>query len=627
MRNRIGALCGACLSLLAFSTAALAQATLDDPRRLEAFMDGVVKPLMKEQHTTAGVVAIERQGEVVLLKGYGWQNLESRTPVDPATTLFRPGSVSKLFTWVAVMQLVERGALDLDADVNTYLRDFKIADTYPGQPITLRHCMTHTTGFEDSMLGYLFPPDLEHSTPLAQAMKRYQPARVRPPGEAPAYSNYCAALAGLIVANVSGVEFPEYVKQHIFDPLGMHRASFEEPLPAPLQPDIAVAYSWSAGKHRARPYELIGGFAPAGALAASAPDMLRFGQALLNGGAYEGARILTPQSVEQLLGQQFTLDQRLRGIGLGFLRFAHGTADVVGHDGGTTNFGTHFGLLRANDMVIYLSFGGPGWAKVYAGVTNALYAELFPRAPQVDVPPQDFGQRSGIYAGTYGSRRSNSSTLEKLLKLRSQTKVAPTADGALLIGEKRYVEIGKHLFRGAEDGDLIAFQVDDTTGKASGYVRDGMPVLSSYRLPTYATRQFNLSLLGFAAIVFAAVVLRFLYQRDRYNAASGAERTAMRAAVVAAVSNLCAVIVLAWALSITAQTLLSSIPTALKVALVLPIVATAAGTYLLYQLVVVWRRRLLDGWAARIRYGAVAVCAAVMSWLYFYWNILGYRYL
>ena len=89
--------------------------------------------------------------------------------------MFRPGSVSKLFTWTAVMQLKEQGKLDLDTDVNTYLKTFKIKDTYPGEPVTLRHILTHTPGFEDGGVGYLIIEDFDKAIPLRDAMEKYQP--------------------------------------------------------------------------------------------------------------------------------------------------------------------------------------------------------------------------------------------------------------------------------------------------------------------------------------------------------------------------------------------------------------------------------------------------------------------
>ena len=141
--------------------------------------------------------------------------------MDPATTLFRPGSVSKLFTWTAVMQLVEQGKLDLDRDVNAYL-DFKIPPAF-GKPITLRNCMTHTAGFEEVGKN-LFSDDSVHILSNETFVKEWTPERIYPPGQVPAYSNYATALAGYIVQRVSGEPFEDYIDHHIFEPLGMKHA-------------------------------------------------------------------------------------------------------------------------------------------------------------------------------------------------------------------------------------------------------------------------------------------------------------------------------------------------------------------------------------------------------------------
>src|SRR5690606_12962398 len=151
------------------------------------------------------------------------QDVDRRIPVDPHRTLFRPGSVSKLFTWVAVMQLVEQGKLSLDEDVNTYLKGFRIRDTFK-EPITLRHIMTHTAGFEDGNLGFMILQDPRRMISLRESMKRFQPKRVNPPGAQAAYSNYATALAGLIVEIVSGQPFNDYIARNIFDVLQMTRS-------------------------------------------------------------------------------------------------------------------------------------------------------------------------------------------------------------------------------------------------------------------------------------------------------------------------------------------------------------------------------------------------------------------
>lgn len=180
---------------------------------VEAFFDGMI-PLQLEQREIAGVVVvIVYQGRVLFAKGYGYADVARKIPVSPQTTLFRPGSISKLFTWTAVMQLVEQGRLDLDRDVNEYL-DFAIPPAYP-QPITLRHILTHTPGFED-VLKNLFATDPAKLLSLREYLVGQLPQRIYPPGVTVAYSNYATALAGYIVERVSGQPFAAYVAEHIF---------------------------------------------------------------------------------------------------------------------------------------------------------------------------------------------------------------------------------------------------------------------------------------------------------------------------------------------------------------------------------------------------------------------------
>ncbi|MGE5776114.1 MAG: serine hydrolase domain-containing protein, partial [Chloroflexota bacterium] len=214
----------------------------NDPMELEAFMDGVMAAKMSENHIPGAVVVVVKDGEVLLSKGYGYADLETRTPVDPEKTLFRPGSVSKLFVWTSVMQLVEQGKLDLNADVNDYL-DFTIPDTYP-EPITLKTLMTHTPGFEDKGED-LFVIKPENVISLEAYLKKNIPARVFAPGTIGAYSNYGTALASYIVERVSEMPFYEYVETNIFSPLEMTHATFRQPLPTDLAEDMSSGYNYS----------------------------------------------------------------------------------------------------------------------------------------------------------------------------------------------------------------------------------------------------------------------------------------------------------------------------------------------------------------------------------------------
>src|SRR5215217_6189386 len=189
---------------------------------VEAFLDGLVPLQIKQSDIAGATVSIVKDGKLLLAKGYGYADVEKQKPVSAQETLFRPGSISKLFTWTAIMQLYEQGKLDLDRDVNEYL-DYKIPDAF-GKPITLKNIMTHTPGFEEQI------KDLFTNTPgspnLGEYLKTHIPARIYPPGTVPAYSNYATALAGYIVERISGERFDDYVERHIFTPLGMEHATF-----------------------------------------------------------------------------------------------------------------------------------------------------------------------------------------------------------------------------------------------------------------------------------------------------------------------------------------------------------------------------------------------------------------
>src|SRR5215472_2006149 len=113
---------------------------------LNAWLDGYLPYALATGDIAGTVVVVVKDGQIVTERGYGFSDVEKRKPVDPKLTLFRPGSVSKLFTWTAVMQMVEQGKIDLDADVNTYL-DFKIPPR-SGNPVTVRDLLTHRPGFE-----------------------------------------------------------------------------------------------------------------------------------------------------------------------------------------------------------------------------------------------------------------------------------------------------------------------------------------------------------------------------------------------------------------------------------------------------------------------------------------------
>src|SRR5438132_6154131 len=253
---------------------------------LEAFLDGMMPSQLQRENIAGAAISVVKDGKLIFAKGYGFSDVEKRTPVTADNTLFRPGSISKLFTWTSVMQLAEQGKLDLDKDVNEYL-DFKIPPAY-GKPITLKNIMTHTAGFEE--LGRdLFVSDAQHMHSLEQFLKHHTPDRIFPPGVVPAYSNYATALAGYIVQRVSGKPFEQYVQDNIYTPLNMQRSTFVQPLPDNFKPLMSNGYKKASEK--AQPFEFVEAY-PAGSVSTSAQDMCNFMIAHLQDGQFGDKRIL-----------------------------------------------------------------------------------------------------------------------------------------------------------------------------------------------------------------------------------------------------------------------------------------------------------------------------------------------
>jgi CubicO group peptidase (beta-lactamase class C family) len=207
--------------------------SLSDSVSLESFMDGVVETILKEKNIAGATLAIIKDNRVILKKGYGFSDYENQVSVDPDKTMFRIGSITKLLVWTSVMRLVSEGKLDLDADINTYLKDFKIPATYD-QPITLTHLMTHTPGFEDHLL-HLFSRDSTSLRPLGEILADEVPARVRPPFTQASYSNHGTAMAAYIVEQVTGVAFIDYVEMYFLTATEYDTfATLRQPIPLTL---------------------------------------------------------------------------------------------------------------------------------------------------------------------------------------------------------------------------------------------------------------------------------------------------------------------------------------------------------------------------------------------------------
>src|SRR5690348_2764459 len=397
---------------------------------IATFFDGMLPYMLARGDIAGGAIVVVKDGGVLFAHGYGYADLKTRTPVSPDTTLFRIGSVSKLFTWTAVMQLVEQHKLDLDRDIDGYL-DFRIPPRF-GKPITLRDLMTHTAGFEDTTQDLL--PATPAGVNLGRYLKAHIPARIFPPGKIVAYSNYSAGLAGYIVERVAGEPLDKYIQQHILAPLGMHHSTFTQPLPPELAPLLAKGYV-AASDGKPKPFELVNP-APAGAMTASPLDMANFMIAQLQNGHFGDARILQAQTAELMHSPQYRAAPGLNGFDLGFYQENRNGQRIIGHGGDTIVFHSDLHLLLDADVGIFMSFNSAGKNGAVNGVRGAIFRAFldryFPcRAPS---PPTLASAKTDAarVAGAYESSRRNQSAL-RCLYLLNQAQVAASPDGTLTV--------------------------------------------------------------------------------------------------------------------------------------------------------------------------------------------------
>lgn len=610
-------------------------APLTDHAALEAFVDGLMNAHLAERGIAGATVAVVHGGRTVLTKGYGFADVAARTPVDPARTLFRIGSVTKLFTTTAVMQLAEQGRLDLEADVNRYL-DFEVPATFP-EPITLTHLLTHTAGFEDE-LRLLFTYDPGDMLTSREWLLRTLPRRVRPPGTFAAYSNHGLALAGYIVERVSGVAWEDYIERHILQPLGMSHTTGRQPLPAALAGGMSQGYERTAGGWTAQRWEIIPGGAPAGSMSATAQDMTRFMLAHLGGGEVDGVRILREETVARMQARHFAHDPRLTGFGLGFYELSSHGQRIVGHGGNTAWFHSILALVPEHDLGIFASLNTNTAALLTLGpLLGGWWDHLFP-APPPRAAVADPQRWRGLM-GTYRFNRLSYSTFQKVLGLGMLMSVEE-ADGALvarsMLGDVRLVEEEPLLFREELGQVRVAFRTDDR-GRATHAFHSLAPMMALERVPWHGTPAVHAVAFGGGLVVFCGILVAAILRALRGTRGAplrGHIARARAAITVAAAANVAFVAALAVTLvDFDPWEYLSSPLTGLRIALAFPVMGVIAAAAALVFLALAFRESRRDslgaaragsGWA-RLRVATAVVVAAVFAWSLNYWNLLGWR--
>ncbi|MBK8654578.1 MAG: beta-lactamase family protein [Haliscomenobacter sp.] len=598
-----------------------------DSARVASFMDGMMAAQLKNKHLAGASVAIVQNGKLLFAKGYGYADLERKTPVDPGKTLFRIGSISKTFIWTSVMQLVQQGKLDLNADINTYCKDFQIPANFP-QPVTLLDLMNHNPGFEDRVLG-LFAKSPESLKPLGEILREEMPRRVWAPGTISAYSNHGSGMAAYIVEQASGLSWDDYVEKHILQPLHMNHTTFRQPVPEALASGLSKGYTWQNGRFQSGDFEYVP-LAPVGAASATAKDMARFMIAHLQYGKLDTVRILDSLTAREMYRPSFRHTPDMNPMRHGFMDISRYGQEIFGHGGDTELFHALMALFPAHQIGVFVSFNSAEGSEAYQKVMEAFVEYFFPEPVLSNLKP-DARQAEALkkFEGAYRANRFTRSDLTKIVALMSPpVEVVVTPEGYLETrapGQtRRWIQEGKLLFREDTSPERIAFRVDDS-GQITHMFLSEMPIFALERTPVLDLPGVNTGLFGMSLGILLLALIGWpmgALARRRYGIrAVKANLLPASARWIAWLAALAMVIYLAGvAMQVKgAETVLYGLSPQLKTWLFLPWGIGVLSLGVLWHTLLIWgngRGRM----GARLGYTLVFLALAALFWLLVHWQ-------
>jgi len=601
-----------------------------------AWLDGLLPYGLQAGDIAGAVVVVVKDGKVLFQSGYGYADVEKKIPMDPERVMTRIGSTSKLFTWTAVMQLVEQGKLDLNRNVDDYL-DFKVSPA-GGRPITLLDLMNHQGGFEEGLKD-LLTLDPHGLISTETYLKQHPRPLVFPPGTVPAYSNYGTALAGYIVQRVSGEPYEAYIEQHIFQPLGMQHSTFRQPLPERFQGMAALGYR--SASQPPQPYELVV-TAPAGSVASTAADMARFMLAHLQDGHFGTYDMLGAQTAQLMHSPSEAALPGFDAMAHGFFHEDHNGRVVIGHGGDTVFFHTQLELLPAEGVGIFYSFNSRGRDQAVYGLRKAVFDQFmdryFPRAAAsaesatLASAPAD-AQR---IAGRYESSRRVEHGFLSVFYLLQQTVIDAdptgviTAPQAFEPGEARFREVAADVWQEIGGTRRLALR---TVAGVNTVLDSEDPTSVLQSVPAHKSAALNLTVLVGSIFVLALAVifwpLSYLVRRHyRLGAVQPLEarrfRTLLRVAAAFDVLWLvCWSIVLRPVLSVQLDfysTAHDGLIRTLQLGGVIAIVLAAAGVWSVWRL---FRARV--SWPSRVGNGLIAAALLGLVWIGFVGGLISFN--
>lgn len=427
---------------------------------LRTFFDQTINHYRSQYNIPGITLSVVNSTDILHNKGYGYANVEENKLVNPNTTMFRAASVSKLFTWTAVMQLYEQGLLDLEEDVNTYLSNLKIPQKYDN-PITMLHLMSHSAGFDQPFYYRNIPLSLDDLLPLEMYLEKFMPSIIRAPGEFSTYSNYATGVAGQIISEISGLSFEEYIEKNIFEPLGMNFSTFRQPVPNEILDEVVTGYMLTE-EGSLEPQDFVyRPVPPAGTISISALDAAQFMMSHLNNGSLNGNSILNETTAQLMHQQHFSNDPRLPGFAHGFIEYYRNGYRIIEHGGDIAFSQSQLILLPSEDIGYFINYNANHFS-----LRSSLFEEFMNRffpGDDTDIlsPSISFKDEGKRFEGRYYNTRSDYTTVLHISHFTDFEEVRITEEGYLLLWEIRFVQIDDLLFRAYNFDFKIAFREDE----------------------------------------------------------------------------------------------------------------------------------------------------------------------
>jgi CubicO group peptidase (beta-lactamase class C family) len=603
-----------------------------------AFADTFFEREMPKSHVPGVAIAIVKDGDLFVTKGYGYADLKQKTPVDPDTTLFRVASLSKLFTATATMQLHERGLLNVNEDITPYLGQQVAINNPYAEPVTFARMMMHNDGTTKRLLG-LAAPTASEIQPLGDYLSDHMPPIVWEPGELYSYSNHSIALLGYLVQQISGRPFNQYIEDNIFKPLNMTRSSFRQPLPPPLASDLATGYQWHKRKNGFQPVPFLYlNIAPAAALSATATDMAKFMQAHLS----DDSGLLQPQTMQMMHATHFRAHPRLPGTGYGFRERLVNGMRTIGHLGSLRGYSSSLTLLPDRNVGIFIvsnSFSG-----IHEKFLKQFFDRYFPASETAATPTNPPLQLDrDRYVGTYRDLEYPRHTFAKLAAPFKEIRIEKGENNTLVVKRPNLLflknfkplvlnPIEPLLFQRENSLDYAAFEADETGDIIYAY-NPVFPKMGTYeRVPWYEIIWTQLGVLGACIVVFLSAVyvspLRPLWRawQGKSSPLKRSHRAPWRLAGIVSLLNLIFIVGLPLVVWLnTPWKLVYGVPPAAIALLAIPLITLAGLLGILLYAVLAWSSAQWS-WRDRLHYSLVAAAAIAFIGLASYWNLLGFKF-